>query len=132
MAVLVVADLVGGVWAASSGVNTWGEAWGGEALLAAPAPMIGFQVLATALAVRGGRWVGGIAATLLALACLVSVVSGFFDGGLGNEVLEPGMGAFQVLLLTVTGVVGLLAAARAVQLLRSTAVESEVAGRSST
>lgn len=115
---LVVTDLVGGVWAATSGINTWGEAWGSKALLAAPVPMIVFQILTTALAVRGGRWVGGIAGILLALACLVSVVSGFFDGGLGNEALQPGMGAFQVLLLAVTGVVGLLAAVRAAQLLR--------------
>jgi hypothetical protein len=114
MVALVLVDLVGGIWAARSGVNTWAEAWGSKALLAAPAPMIAFQVLATALAVRGGRWVGGIAAALLALACLVSVVSGFFDGGLGNDELEPGMGAFQVLLLVVTGVVGVLAGARAV------------------
>ena len=119
MGALLVVDLVGGVWAARSGVNTWPHAWGGHALLAAPAPMIAAQVLMTWMAVRGRRRRAAIPAGLLALACLVSVASGFFDGGLGNAALEPGMAAYQVLLLAVTGVVGVLAAVRAVQLVRS-------------
>ena len=119
MVALLLVDLVGGLWAALSGVNTWADAWGGHALLAAPAPMIAAQVLMTWMAVRGRRRRAAIPAGLLALACLVSVASGFFDGGLGNAALEPGMAAYQVLLLTVTGVVGVLAAARAVQLVRS-------------
>jgi len=119
MGALLVVDLVGGAWAARSGVNTWPDAWGGHALLAAPAPMIAAQVLMTWMAVRGRRRRAAIPAGLLALACLVSVASGFFDGGLGNAALEPGMAAYQVFLLTVTGVVGVLAAVRAVQLVRS-------------
>ena len=119
MGALLVVDLVGGVWAALSGVNTWADAWGGHALLAAPAPMIAAQVLMTWMAVRGRRRRAAIPAGLLALACMVSVASGFFDGGLGNAALEPGMAAYQVFLLTVTGVVGVLAAVRAVQLVRS-------------
>ena len=119
MGALLVVDLVGGVWAALSGVNTWADAWGGHALLAAPAPMIAAQVLMTWMAVRGRSRRAAIPAGLLALACLVSVASGFFDGGLGNAALEPGMAAYQVFLLTVTGVVGVLAAVRAVQLERS-------------
>jgi hypothetical protein len=118
MGALLVVDLVGGLWAALSGVNTWADAWGGHALLAAPAPMIAAQVLLTWVAVRGRRRRAAIPAGLLALACLVSVASGFFDGGLGNAALEPGMAAYQVLLLAVTGVVGMLAAVRAVQLVR--------------
>ena len=115
---LLVVDLVGGLWAVLSGVNTWADAWGGHALLAAPAPMIAAQVLMTWMAARGRRRRAAIPAGLLSFACLVSVASGFFDGGLGNAALEPGMAAYQVLLLTVTGVVGVLAAVRAVQLVR--------------
>ena len=118
MAALLVVDLVGGAWAALSGVNTWADAWGGDALLAAPAPMVAAQVLMTWLAVRGRRRRAAIPAGLLAVACLVSVASGFFDGGLGNAALQPGMAAFQVVLLAVTGVVGVLAAVRAGQLVR--------------
>ena len=114
MAVLLGLDLVGGLLAVASGVNTWGEAWGGKALLAAPVPMIVGQVLLTWLATRSSRRSAAVAAGLLAAACLVSVVSGFFDGGLGNDELTPALTAFQALLLAVTGVTGLLAAARAV------------------
>ena len=118
MTVLLGLDLVGGLLAVASGVNTWGEAWGGKALLAAPAPMIVGQVLLTWLATRTSRRSAAVAAGLLAVACLVSVVSGFFDGGLGNDELTPVLTAFQALLLAVTGVTGLLAAARAVEITR--------------
>ena len=118
MAVLLGLDLVGGLLAVASGVNTWGEAWGGKALLAAPVPMILGQVLLTWLATRSSRRSAAVAAGLLAAACLVSVVSGFFDGGLGNDELTPALTAFQALLLAVTGVTGLLAAARAVEVTR--------------
>lgn len=116
--VLVVTDLVGGLLAVGTGVNTWSQAWGSAALLAAPAPMIMAQVALTWLAVRlPGRW-QVLPAALLALACLISVVSGFFDGGLANERLSAGLIASQVFLLGVTGVVGVLAAARAARVLR--------------
>ena len=118
MGALLVVDLVGGLWAALSDVNTWPDAWGGHALLAAPAPMVAAQVLMTWMAVRGRRRRAAIPAGLLALACVVSVASGFFDGGLGNAALEPGMAAYQAFLLAVTGVVGVLAAVRTVQLVR--------------
>jgi len=118
MAALVVTDLVGGLLAVAAGVNTWAEAWWTDALLAAPVPMIVVQVLLTAVAVRSSTRSAVAAAVLLALACLVSVVSGFFDGGLGNDALTPALSAYQVFLLVVTAVVGALAAARAVEVLR--------------
>jgi len=116
MGALLVVDLAGGLWAALSGVNTWGDTWGGHALLAAPLPMIVGQVVTTWLSVRGRSRRAAVPAGLLAVACLVSLASGFFDGGLGNTALEPGMAAYQVFLLSVTGVVGVLAAIRAYQL----------------
>jgi hypothetical protein len=113
MGALVVTDVVGGVVAVQAGVNTWGEAWGSSALLAAPVPMIAAQVALTALAVRLRGKRAAIPAGMLSAACLVSVVSGFFDGGIGHEELTPALSAYQVLLLAVTGVVGVLAARRA-------------------
>ena len=118
MAALVLTDLVGGLVAVAAGVNTWAEAWWTEALLAAPVPMIVVQVLLTVVAVRSSGRFAVVAAVLLALACLVSVVSGFFDGGLGNDALTPALSAYQVFLLVGTAVVGALAAARAVEILR--------------
>jgi hypothetical protein len=122
MAVLVAIDLVGGVVAVGSGVNTWSEAWGPAALLAAPAPMVVGQVLLTLVGVgvfprvRAG-W-SAAASVLLALACLVSVASGFFDGGLGHRDLTSGLVGYQVFLLVATATVGGVAAWRAVVLLR--------------
>jgi hypothetical protein len=118
MCVLLVTDLVGGLIAVAAGVNTWAEAWWSEALLAAPLPMIALQVLLTARAVLATGWSAVAAAVLLALACLVSVVSGFFDGGLGNDALTPALSAYQVFLIVVTAVVGGLAARRAVEIRR--------------
>ncbi len=115
-AALLATDVAGGVLAVASDVNTWAEAWGGEALLAAPAPMMVAQAVLAWVATRRGR-AAATCAGLLALACLVSVASGFFDGGLGNDRLSPGLVAFQGFLLTVTAVVGLCAAARARHLL---------------
>jgi hypothetical protein len=122
MGVLVVTDLVGGVLAVVSGVNTWSEAWGSAALLAAPAPMVIGQVLLTLVATGtfrrvSPRW-AATAAVVLAVACLVSVVSGFVDGGLAHHALTGGLVAYQVLLLAVTATVGVLAGWRAVVLLR--------------
>ncbi len=122
MGVLLVVDLVGGLLAVSSDANTWGEAWSGDALLAAPWPMILAQLVLTWLATRSDGRVAMVAAALLALACLVSAISGFFDGGLGNDELSGGLVAFQVFLLLVTATVGVLAALRAVAARSTTAL----------
>lgn len=116
---LIVIDVFGGVIAVSSGVNTWGDAWSSQALLAAPLPMMVAQLVLAWLAARNVRPpIGLVAAIVLALACLVSAVSGFFDGGLANDELSGGLVAWQVFLLTVTAGVGLLAISRARQLRR--------------
>ena len=115
---LVLVDVAGGLLAVASGVNTWGEAWGSRALLATPVPMIVAQVLLTVVAVRARPRAAAVAAGLLAAACLVSVASGFFDGGLGNDRLSGRLVVCQALLLAVTGLVGVLALLRAVRLVR--------------
>ena len=97
-------------------VNTWSEA-GHAALLAAPLPMMIGQAVLTLLAVSTRCCWGAVPASLLALACFVSIASGFFDGGLGHERLTGPLRAYQVLLLVVTGIVGLLALLRARALL---------------
>jgi hypothetical protein len=119
-AALLVIDVIGGVLAVSSDVNTWGEAWGSSALLAAPLPMMVAQAILAWLAAHNARPpVGLVAAGVLALACLVSAISGFFDGGFANDELSGGLVAWQVFLLTATAVVGVLAIVRARQLWRS-------------
>ena len=49
---LLVVDVVGGILAIANDVNTAGEAWSGDATLAAPLPMMVAQVVLTAVAVR--------------------------------------------------------------------------------
>ncbi|HEY0642619.1 MAG TPA: hypothetical protein VGD39_04310 [Nocardioides sp.] len=119
MTALVATDALGGVLAVTNDVNTWGSAWSADALLAAPLPMIAAQVLCTVLAVRSGRRWAAVPAHLLALACFVSVISGFFDGGLANDALSGPLVAFQAVLLAVTGVVGAAAVLRGRELQRS-------------
>ena len=77
--------------------------------------MIVFQAVTVWLAVRGGRRTVRVAAGLLSAACLVSVASGFFDGQLARADLSGAEVLFQVWLLAVTGVLGLLALVRAVR-----------------
>ena len=61
-------------------------------------------------------------AVLLSLACLVSVASGFFDGGLGNDELTGAMpGVPGASCWPSPATVGVLAALRARYLLRRTA-----------
>lgn len=107
---LVVTDAVGGIVAVQTGLNTWNDAWGGAARLAAPLPMVFSQVLLAWLTLRLTGRKAAIPAGLLALACLVSVASGFFDGGLSDPKLTVGTRLFQSWLLAVTSTVGALAA----------------------
>ena len=81
---LLVLDLVGGVLAIREGVNRAADAWGSRAVLAAPLPMMLAQA-ALAVAGRGGGRRRMIASGLLAAACLISGMSGFFDGQLGRK-----------------------------------------------
>ena len=53
--------------------------------------MIAVQVVLTVLAVRLHGKKAAVPAGLLAVACLASVVSGFFDGGLGNDELTTAL-----------------------------------------
>lgn len=118
VAVLVAIDAAGGLIAIATDVNEPAEAWGPEARLAAPWPMILFQIAATALAVSRRQRVAIGAAALLAAACLISGISGFFDGAFGAAELSGWHLAFQVLLISWTALVGVLAGLRAWTLLR--------------
>lgn len=109
LAAVLAADLAGGVWDITAGRSTPADAWGSQATLCAPWPMIAFQVVAVTVAVRSHRLPGRIAAGILAAACAVSVASGFFDGQLARNDLAPAEVGFQVSLLAVTGALGGLA-----------------------
>ena len=110
LAVVLATDVVGGLVDVAAGRTTLATAWSSAATLCAPWPMMAFQVVAFLLIRRGGRFSSG-AAVLLALACTVSLLSGFFDGQLGRADLGAGERAFQLWLLAATGVLGAAAAA---------------------
>jgi peptidoglycan/LPS O-acetylase OafA/YrhL len=120
--VLLVCDVIGGFLAVAAGVNTWSEAWGFDTSFTVPLPVGVVQLVLAWLAARNVRPpVGLVAAVVLAVFCLISVLFGLFDGDLTDTVASAA-GAWGVVwgivLLAVTAVVGLLAAARARQLRR--------------
>ena len=121
--VLVVCDVIGGFLAVVSGVNTWGEAWGFDTSFTVPLPVGAVQLGLAWLAARNVRPpVGRVAAVLLSVFCLISLLSGLFDGDLTGEVASTGGPwgvAWGIVLLSATAIVGLLAAARARHLARS-------------
>jgi len=88
-----------------------------------PLPVGVVQLVLAWLAARNVRPpVGVVAAVVLAVFCLISVLFGLFDGDLTDTVASAA-GAWGVVwgivLLAITAVVGLLAAARARQLRRN-------------
>jgi hypothetical protein len=120
--VLVVCDVIGGFLAVASGINTWGDAWGFDTTFTVPLPVGVAQLVLAWLAARDVRPpVGLVAAVVLAAFCLISLLFGLFDGDLTRDVASsvgPWGVAWGVVLLTVTAVVGVLAARRARQLNR--------------
>ena len=123
MLVLVVCDVIGGFLALASGVDTWDEAWGFNTDSTVPLPVGVAQLVLAWLAARNVRPpVGLIAAVVLSAFCLISLMFGLFDGDLINNVASAGLISlgvvWGVVLVLVTAVVGLLAAARARQLYR--------------
>lgn len=121
MMALFLCDVVGGFIALTAGASTWNEAWGFETTHTVPLPVGAAQLLLTWLAARSARPpIGRIAAILLAVFCLISILAGLFDGDLIDNIrsdgwITPGV-LWVAVLLPLTGVVGLLAAVRAGQL----------------
>ncbi len=116
---LLLVDAVGGSLAVASGWNTPAEAWSGRAVAAAPAPVMAAQAALAAAALRWPDRRGVAAAGLLATVCLVSALSGFFDGQLGKRGLPGHLLGVQLLLVGGTSGVGALAAVRARRLLQA-------------
>jgi hypothetical protein len=108
--IVLATDLVGGLLDVVAGRSSLTAAWGSSATLCAPWPMIAFQIGAFLLIRRGPSTLRWVAAGLLMLACVVSVLSGFFDGQLGRADLGAGERGFQVWLLVATGALGCAAA----------------------
>lgn len=121
MLVLFACDVIGGFIGVASGAETWGTAWGFDTHSTVPLPMGAAQLVLAWLAARDVRpRVGFVAAILLSVVCLMSVLFGLFDGDLTGNVASDGFVswgfAWGVVLLCVTAVVGVLAFVRAKRL----------------
>lgn len=77
--------------------------------------MVAFQAVLTGATIRYEGTPRRVAAGLLALGCGVSIASGFFDGQVRRQDLSSPEVGFQALLLSVTGLLGGLAAATALR-----------------
>lgn len=122
LATVLLTDLAGGLLDVAAGRSSPTSAWSSSATRCAPWPMIAFQV-GTFLLIRHGRsGIARVAAIAMALACAISVASGFFDGQLGRGDLGAGERGLQVWLLAATGVLGIAA-------LASFALPREAAGQ---
>jgi len=121
MLLLFVGDVIGGFLGVLSDVETWGTAWGFDTTSTVPLPVGAVQLVLAWLAARNIRpRIGFVAAILLGAFCLISVLFGLFDGDLTNQVASAGLVSWGVVwgivLLSVTAIVGVFAAARARQL----------------
>jgi hypothetical protein len=124
MLVLLVCDVIGGLIGLASGAaDTWNDAWGFDTESTVPLPIGATQLVLAWLASRNVRPpVGRIAADVLSVFCLLSLIFGAFDGDLISNIASDGWLSLGVVwayvLLVVTAAVGLLAALRAGQLRR--------------
>ena len=124
MLVLLTCDVIGGFIALAYGADGWNEAWGFDTHSTVPLPVGLVQLGLAWLAARNLRPpVGLVAAGVLAVFCLASLVFGAFDGDLIGNIESTGVLSWQVawgvVLLLATGVVGVLALLRTKQLYRS-------------
>jgi hypothetical protein len=96
------------------------DAMGPDGRLSIPLPMMVVQVVLAIAAGSTRRLVALIGSGLLAAALLAGVISGFFDGGYADDRLTTFERAYQVTFIGALVVVGVVAARRFWQVLRST------------
>jgi hypothetical protein len=109
-AVVLALDIVGLVVAVVTGLDEVGDAVLVGTPINAPFTFVAVQALAVYAATR--RRIG---AGVLAVLCLVSLVSGFADGGYGYDGLAPAEIAIQIGIVGATTVLGAVATVAAVR-----------------
>ena len=117
---LVALSVIGaGISVAGDLSPTLMDAMGPKGRLSIPLPMMAFQVAMAVAAGSRRRPVALVGSGLVAGALLAGVVSGFFDGGYGDERLTGFERGYQVAFVASLTVVGVVAARRFWQVLRS-------------
>ena len=94
------------------------DAMGPEGRLSIPWPMMIFQVAMAFAAASRRRAVALVGSGVIAVALLLGVISGFFDGGYADDRLTAFERGYQVLFIASLVVVGVIAARRFVRVLR--------------
>lgn len=110
---LAVLSLIGAVISLAGDLSpTFLDAMGPEGRLSIPLPMVVFQVVMALAAGSRRRWLALAGSGAIAVALLLGVISGFFDGGYGEDRLTTFERAYQALLISSLVVVGAVAARR--------------------
>jgi hypothetical protein len=109
---LAVLYAAGAAWASAEGFASLGDALLNGTYLNAPLVIIGAQSLGALAALRLGGRRGAAGATLLLLACTLSLAAAAFDGDLGHAGLSPAQVAYEVAIAAVTAVTWALAVRR--------------------
>jgi hypothetical protein len=111
---LIAANVVCVFLAVDSGVTERGKVWGFDIVGFIPLPMVVVELVLVWLAARNVRPpIGRVAAIVLVVICLISVLAGMFDGDMRNESMSTGSFWWGVVLIVLQAVVGVLAFVRA-------------------
>lgn len=98
---------------------TWAEAYGSHGRLSIPWPMMLAQVVVATVSTGRRRLPVMLSSGLVAVALLLGVVSGFFDGGYADGRMDAFERTYQLLLITGLVVVGVVAVRRLVTAYRA-------------
>ncbi len=116
---LIAANVVAVVLAVDAGLTERGKIWGFDILGFIPWPMVVVELVLAWLAARDVRPpIGRVAAVILSVICVISVLAGMFDGDMASESMTTGPFWLGVVLIVLQAGVGLLAVLRAGQLRR--------------
>jgi hypothetical protein len=94
------------------------DAMGPEGRLSIPLPMMVFQIAMACAAATRRRSLVLVGSGTIAVALLLGVISGFFDGGYADDRLTAFQRGYQVTFIASLVVVGVIAASRFVRVLR--------------
>jgi hypothetical protein len=118
---LTAANVVAVFIAVDAGLTERGKVWGFDIMGFVPLPMVAVELVLVGLAARNVRPpIGRIAAIILSVICLISVLAGMFDGDMANESMTTGSSWSGVVLIVLQAGVGLLAFVRAREIRRGT------------
>ena len=112
---LTAVNVIGVFLAVDSGATeSWSKVWGFDILGFIPLPMVVVELVLAWLAARNVRPpTGRIAAIILSVICLISVLAGMFDGDMASEFITTASFWLGVVLIVLQAGVGLLAFVRA-------------------